>query len=216
LRGKTLWLNDDRAMMRWLGKFEQYHESSIPPSRQLEGAQPVESRRLSLLNSQRQASELKLPSTPDKQGHWPFEVIGLPLPKRGLHLVELESRVLGQALLGEPQPMYVRTAALVTHLAVHLKITPENAAVWVSTLNRARPVAKASVRVYDCTQALLWQGDTDAQGVARIPHALKEPQCDKPGELSGLFVVARARDAQGTEDMAFARCGKIQRMKAKP
>ena len=43
-------------MMRWLGKFEQYHESSIPPSRQLEGAQPVESRRLSLLNSQRQAS----------------------------------------------------------------------------------------------------------------------------------------------------------------
>jgi hypothetical protein len=96
LRGKTLWLNDDRAMMRWLGKFEQYHESSIPPSRQLEGAQPVESRRLSLLNSQRQASELKLPSTPDKQGHWPFEVIGLPLPKRGLHLVELESRVLAR------------------------------------------------------------------------------------------------------------------------
>ena len=38
--------------------------------------------------------------------------------------------------------MYVRTAALVTNLAVHLKITPENAAVWVSTLNRARPVAK--------------------------------------------------------------------------
>lgn len=214
LRGKTLWLNDDRAMMRWLGKFEQYHESSIPPSRQLEGAQPVESRRLSLLNSQRQASELKLPSTPDKQGHWPFEVIGLPLPKRGLHLVELESRVLGQALLGEPQPMYVRTAALVTNLAVHLKITPENAAVWVSTLNRARPVAKASVRVYDCTQALLWQGDTDAQGVARIPHALKEPQCDKPGELSGLFVVARARDAQGTEDMAFARSGWNQGLEA--
>lgn len=205
LHGKALWLNDDRAMMRWLGTFQQYHESAIPPAGNKDSRHAVESRRLSLLNSQREARELKLPRAPDKQGRWPFEVIGLPLPQRGLHLVELESRLLGRALLGEDTPMYVRTAALVTNLAVHLKTTPENAAVWVTTLDRAQPVAKASVRVYDCKQALLWQGDTDAHGVARIPRALREAQCDTPDSLGGLFVVARVRDGQGGEDVAFAR-----------
>lgn len=61
----------------------------------------------------------------------------------------------------------MRAAALVTNLAVHLKIAPESAAVSVSALD-APAGGQAMLRVYDCAQALLWQGDADAQGVARI------------------------------------------------
>lgn len=51
-------------MMRWLGEFEQYRESSLHQAASLRARSRLEGRRLSLLNSQRQASELKLPSTP--------------------------------------------------------------------------------------------------------------------------------------------------------
>ena len=39
----------------------------------------------------------------------PLEVVGIPLAERGFYVVELESRRLGEALLGRDQPRYVAT-----------------------------------------------------------------------------------------------------------
>ncbi|MFC3624745.1 alpha-2-macroglobulin [Vogesella amnigena] len=203
LGGQGVLLRSDGDIMRWLGKVLRYHESSINVGQGRE----VESRRLSLLHGVPQAKRLALPASPDSKGRWPFEVVGIPLAQRGLHVVEIESRLLGKALLGGNKPMYVRTAALVTNLAVHFKRSPENAAVWVTTLDRAQPVAGAQVRIYDCRQQLLWQGRTDKQGVARVAQELQEASCADAESLDGLFVTARVNDGNGVEDVSFVRSG---------
>lgn len=202
LAGQALRLSDDRQMLQWLNKVERYHESRIPNK----AGKEVESRRLSLLSHERTAQPLKLPTQPDAQGKWPFEVVGIPLPKPGLYVVEVSSRLLGKALLAADKPMYVRTAALVSNMAVHLKRSPENAAVWVTTLDKGRPVPDARIAVYDCKGEALWQGRTDSKGVAFIGSRLDEGSCARDDEQSsGLFVTAHARDAQGNEDVSFVR-----------
>ena len=123
-----------------------------------------------------------------------FEVVGIPLQKAGFHIVEIESRLLGAALLASPKPMYVRTTALVTNLAVHLKHGKDNSLVWVTTLDGGKPVANAEVRVSSCTGESLWQGRSDAQGRALIEQALpKSYDC---------FLFASARLG---EDYSFVR-----------
>ena len=54
---------------------------------------------------------------PKPGGAKAFEVVGIPLEHAGFYVVELASPKLGAALLGEPQPFYVRRAALVTNSA---------------------------------------------------------------------------------------------------
>ena len=102
----------------------------------------------------------------------PFEVIGIPLPQPGYHVVEIESPRLGQALLDRAAPMYVRTGVLVTNLAVHFKWAPVNSGAWVTTLDKGKPVAGAAVQVSDCRGVKVWSGQTDAQGFARIDQEL--------------------------------------------
>ena len=85
----------------------------------------------------------------------------------GFYVVEIESDILGAALLGQPKPMYVPTTVLVTNLSVHFKRGIESSLVWVTTLDKARPVAGAAVEVIDCTGTRLWQGTTDRDGIAR-------------------------------------------------
>ncbi|MBL8380161.1 MAG: alpha-2-macroglobulin [Burkholderiales bacterium] len=119
------------------------------------------------------SATLPLPS-----GGKAFEVIGIPLPEPGFHIVEIESERLGAALLGKPAPMYVRAGALVTNLAVHFKMARGEAgggAVWVTTLDSARPVAEAAIRVSDCAGAALWTGKTGPDGVAAIRTSLARP-----------------------------------------
>lgn len=197
--GSTLSLKDDKAMMAWLAKIENYHESTV----HIQG-KDVQTRRLSLLKNEKSATNISLPGAPNAKGKWPFEVVGIPLKTPGLHIVELESKVLGKALLDSNKPMYVRTAALVTNLAVHFKHSKENAAVWVTTLDTAKPVADAKIAVYNCAAELLWQGKTGANGAVQIPQFLKEKSCEGRG-LSGFFITARKIDAKGVEDVSFAR-----------
>ena len=72
---------------------------------------------------------------PQLQGSAPAatEVLGVPLPQRGYHLIEVESRILGSALLSPRAPMYARTGALVTNLSVHFKRGRSSSLVWVSS-----------------------------------------------------------------------------------
>ncbi|HEV8717156.1 MAG TPA: MG2 domain-containing protein [Candidatus Binatia bacterium] len=105
---------------------------------------------------------------PKPNGAQAFEVVGIPLETPGLYIVELQSARLGAALLGKPQPMYVPTAALVTNLSVHLQWGRAAALAWVTTLDNAQPVAQARVTAQDCTGKILWQGDTDRQGIAHL------------------------------------------------
>jgi uncharacterized protein YfaS (alpha-2-macroglobulin family) len=200
LGGQALRLSRDADIMSWLAKVQRYHESHLPAGKD----KTIESRRVSLLNKNRDAAPLKLPSQPDKNGKWPFEVVGIPLPKPGLYVVEVSSRLLGKSLLGADKPMYVRTAALVTNMAVHLKRSGENAAVWVTTLDTGKPVPDAAIHIYNCKGEALWAGKTDKNGIATAGMQLNGGECSNE-ELSGLFVTARAKDAQGNEDVSFVR-----------
>lgn len=134
---------------------------------------------------------------PKPGGSSEFEVVGIPLAKPGYHIVEIESRMLGAALLATPKPMYVRAAALVTNMAVHLKRGRDNALVWVTTLDTGKPVPDAEVRVSNCDGTALWQGRTDSQGRAMIDKAL--PGADCKGDN---FIFASARLG---EDYSFVR-----------
>jgi len=128
------------------------------------------------------------------------EVLGIPLPEPGLYVVEVASRPLGEALLGKPEPMYVSAAALVTNLAVHLKWGRQSSLVWVTSLDRGEPVGDASVRVHDCTGRVLWQGPTDAQGLARIdalPGRSEVPSCSYADEKPDPF-----RDWRGNQPLS--------------
>jgi len=123
------------------------------------------------------------------------EVVGIPLAGPGLHVVEIESRALGLAHLGADRPMYASAVALVTNLSVHFKWGRESSLAWVTSLDRGRPVAGASVAVFDCDAKELARGTTDDDGLVRLA-GLPEPDSDTTcgGYTrydSGLLVMAR-------------------------
>jgi len=135
---------------------------------------------------------------PKPGGGKAFEVVGIPLPDPGFYVVELQSEILGAALLGKPAPMFVPTTALVTNLSVHFKWGLESSLVWVTSLGQAQPVNGAAVEVCDCNGKALWQGKTDAQGLARItglPAHGESPECQSPSYSEfnrGLTIFARS------------------------
>ena len=167
-----------------------------------------ESREVPLLDKSVKPKQLDLPPSPAGQSR-PFEVVGIPLTP-GFHVVEIASPRLGASLLdpklGPQRTMYVRTSALVTNLGVHFKLGRENAAAWVTTLDKGQVVAGASVRVSDCRGKELAVALTNAQGVAMFDGLSPEPpSCnDKDGSnASAYFVSARHQGADGVADLAF-------------
>ena len=217
----------EAEVLRWFHRLQRHHETQLSArdlgrpeaewhlwqentdARGRKQRQRVErmiaTREVSLLATEAQARRLALPP-PAAGDARAAEVVGIPITEPGYHVIEIESRRLGQALLAQAAPMYVRTGVLVTNLGVHFKHGRDGSAVWVTTLDRARPVAGAEVAVHDCAGTRLWQGRTDAQGLARVEGALsaRTPTC---GGEDGLFVTARQRDAQGRVDMAFVFSG---------
>lgn len=152
---------------------------------------------------------------PKPNGEKAFEVVGIPIMKAGFHIIELESPILGAALLDKPRPMYVSSAALVTNMSAHFKWGRESSLVWVTSLDKGLPIAGADVNIRDCKGKLHWHGKTDADGIARVTKKLRDnlPFCsdtqgnakeedeytdnDQPmlgGMSGGLFVFARKHD----------------------
>ncbi|NRF69205.1 alpha-2-macroglobulin [Aquincola sp. S2] len=164
------------------------------------------SRESALLAGQPEVRRLELPQLQGGDPR-PFEVVGIPFSEPGYHVVEIESQVLGERLLASRAPMFVRTGVLVTNLGVHFKRGHENSLVWVTTLDRAQPVAEAEVALHDCVGKPLWQGRTDAQGRALVPQALPDPNEEHCSWQSGYYVTAtklmRGAQGQPVRDSAF-------------
>ncbi|WP_342051714.1 MULTISPECIES: alpha-2-macroglobulin family protein [unclassified Cupriavidus] len=219
-------VDDDGAVLRWLGLVKRMHETSWTRGeldavlagrspyevRNPRNAPSIETRSVSLLDKAAGVRKLDIPK-PTGGDPRPFEVVGIPLPEPGFHVVEIASPRLGAALLGRQAPMYVRTAALVTNLGVHLKIARAatdgdmSGLVWVTTLDDGKPVANAAVAVRDCNGKLYGEARTDATGVARFDKLPASRHDDCANGLSGYFASARiAADhpqARGKADMAF-------------
>ncbi|MBA4048585.1 MAG: alpha-2-macroglobulin, partial [Sphingomonas sp.] len=106
-----------------------------------------------------------------------FEVVGVPLAKPGFYVVELASPRLGAALLGRNAPRYVASSALVTNMSVHFKWGRGASLAWVTTLDGAKPVAGADVRVTDsCDGRTLATGRTDSSGAVRFTSGVDDPE----------------------------------------
>ncbi len=138
---------------------------------------------------------------PKLNGAKAFEVVGIPFKEPGFYVVEIESALLGASLLESRKPMFVSTAVLVTNLSVHWKWGRESSLVWVTTLDRGQPVKGARVSIKDCTGKDLWQGGTDAQGLARVGALAPLDQLPSCGDRlydQGLLVQA---ETEG--DLAF-------------
>ncbi|MDO9315981.1 MAG: MG2 domain-containing protein [Burkholderiaceae bacterium] len=208
-------LQSDAEMLAWYDKLHRFHESELSAqeaglpkaqwvtteslvdergrSTRQQVERRVQTRTLSLLKADTSAKRLDLPQLNGGDPR-PFEVVGLPLAEPGYHVVEIESARLGQSLLDPRAPMYVRTGVLVTNLGVHVKLGRENSAVWVTSLDRGRPVEGADVAINDCFGKRLWAGRTDARGLAIVKLALDLQVGECPNE-AGYFVTARKADA---------------------
>jgi hypothetical protein len=169
-------------------------------------AKYVDTRSISLLTKQTNVTKVALPAK-DKTDPRPFEVVGIPLKQAGFYLVEIQSAQLGNSLLLDARPMFVRTTTLVTNMSVHFKHGVVNSGVWVTTLDHAKPVTGARVQISDCNGQPVWNGVTDGAGFALVGIELQQPRydstCVEMGTPSAYFVSARKTDASGQEDMAF-------------
>ncbi|WP_428420195.1 alpha-2-macroglobulin family protein [Methylibium sp.] len=224
-------VHSDADILAWYARLQRYHERELTareaglPERDWFTTERdtdakgrvtlrrverrIASRELSLLAKDADAKRMDLPQLQGGDPR-PFEVVGIPIAQPGYHVVEIASARLGQALLDKAAPMYVRTGVLVTNLGVHFKHGRDASVVWVTSLDRGRPVAEAEVAVNDCSGRRLWAGRTDAQGLARVPQALDAGRSDCQVD-EGLFVTARKRiedgPAKGATDLAFVFSG---------
>lgn len=168
----------------------------------------IDTRSVSMLAENPNATTITLPGVKTAAKHREFEVLGVPLQQPGFHVLEAKSASLGQALLANKNPMYVRSSVLVTNMAVHIKKGRDDLLVWVTTLDDAKPVAHAQVNVLDCSGKTLLTGQTGSDGIWHYRKAVKgEDYCNNT-QLSGLFVSARIGPdhplAAGTGDYSFA------------
>lgn len=194
----TLKLPDgDVDLLKWLQRFRKHQDdqSCYQCTRRDEQGRRLDPdpRSFSLLAKEPAAKAQALPRT---QAAKEFEVLGLPVPQTGVYVHEVESRWLGTSLMETPAPMYVSAMSVVTNLGVHLRSGKENALVWVTALDTAKPVANADVALYECKgRTVVWRGRTDAQGIARISNP---PDFSAWGEcMSSHAVIVRSGQDRG-------------------
>ena len=219
LPGESLSIRDEKQVIAWLRRLQHleqapegsdeaerglygpgmqsvFHLFPSPSGRGARGEGAQGERRESLRDFPNMDAR-KAFTLPKPGGGKAFEVVGIPLPGTGFHVVELASPRLGAALLEQKRPYRVAAAALVTNLAVHFKQGRESSLVWVTSLDKGEAVAGAEVAVRDCGGKLYARGKSDALGRFPIRRALP-PRDDLPSCLDAYdhqyFVSARSGD----------------------
>ncbi len=182
----------DGEVARWLREIEEASESSSE-NRKI-GTETVSVNTTgtrSILRGAGADMKMALPGSGKD-----FEVIGIPLTQPGFYVVELASPTLGKALLDRDVTRYVAAGALVTNMAVHFKWGHDRSLAWVTSLDTAKPVASADVRITDsCTGRQIARGSTDAQGrllVTGLPEPTSGGSCDSDSTEHPLMISARS------------------------
>ncbi|MFN3232355.1 MAG: alpha-2-macroglobulin family protein [Alphaproteobacteria bacterium] len=162
-------IEDDKAIASWIRRVQ---EAQRPSGRwEYDTEDPKKKSWVETTGSQSvfdKDDETRAFTIPKEHAADKLEVVGLPLKEPGFYVLEVASPLLGASLLGEDQVRYVATTALVTNMSVHFKSSSEGPMIWVTTLDKARPVAGAVVAVTDiCTGELRWSGETDKNGLAK-------------------------------------------------
>ena len=170
--GRTVRIADDE--MRIMRRYQDFIRRAYERKFVTKARPYLREGEVSAIVDSDQAVSFELPR--GGQNERALEVIGIPLKKPGFYIVELASPRLGRALHGEEKPYYVATSVLVTNLAVHLKHGRESSLVWVTSLDRGKPVAGAHVTVRDCTGHVWFEGKTDAEGIAAAGDSLPPPE----------------------------------------
>lgn len=212
---------NDAEVMRWLKRFSRLDEHTVDTiaikdiMADREKVQwgnhqtpSLDTRSISIFGTEQvDLVQIELPQMMGTEGGG-AEVIGIPLEQSGFHVLELRSPTLGSALLANNDLMYVRTTALVTNLAVHIKYSAEDFLAWVTRLDTGEPVANAKVNISNCQAKLLHSGTTDELGRLYLGQPLERTEGCYYSDIGDYFVSASiAADhpaAQGTEQYSFA------------
>ncbi|MGE5086943.1 MAG: MG2 domain-containing protein, partial [Bacillota bacterium] len=172
----------------WTGKLSAKKFKDIIAALGRVMREPYGAEKSSVVGAVTQKIQVKKPMAPSET-----EVVGIPLKGPGFYVVEMQSALLGKSLIGKAAPYYVRSAALVTDMAVHLKYINSVAWVWVTQLKTGTPVMEAQVSLYDVRGHLVGSGKTDSQGWAEIQIASLGSNDDGPF-MDGFFAVAEKGD----------------------
>lgn len=173
----------------WTGKFNEKDFPALLKALNSVQKSPNGSERLSNLNG----AEVKNIVVQKPLQASDAEVVGIPLKQNGFYVVEMESALLGQEILNKKAPYFVRSAALVTNMAVHVKYNQQEAWVWVTDLKTAKVVSKAIVKIYDVRGAEVARATTDENGLANITFKRNLdtwPKQDDGFYYDGFFAVA--------------------------
>ncbi len=164
----------------------------------------IDSRNFAVISHLPETTKLTLPHLQTSQNE--TEVVGLPVTAPGFYFFEAESPVLGEQLTTNAQPMYVRSTALVTNMAVHLKTSDTGALVWVTRLDDAQPIPHANIRLSACDNKEIATGQTDDKGVfhfkGKLPE-LKNCAYDKYAYMASATLAKEHPMSYGVEDYAF-------------
>lgn len=158
---------DPALAFRWFARLEEHgpDKGLFKPSDGIPSTRRVPSRGAP---SDRDPGTFDIPESrrPDA-----IDIVGLPLEGKGLHLIEVQSALLGRTLFDRKTPARVATGALATDLAVHVKKGRSATVVWVTRLSTGAPVAGARVAAVDCSGEKVRRASSDASGLATIETA---------------------------------------------
>lgn len=174
------------------------------PTEYHENEKEIDSRNFAVISHLAETTKLTLPTQKTSQNE--TEVIGLPVTAPGFYFFEAESPALGEQLTKDAQPMYVRSTALVTNMAVHLKTSDTGALVWVTRLDDALPIPNANIRLSACDNKEIAAGKTNDKGVFHFKGKLPELKNCAYAQYAYMASATLAKEhpmSYGVEDYSF-------------
>ncbi len=92
---------------------------------------------------------------------------------------------------------YETTHFFVSDIGLHLRAYPQKMLVFASSLKTGQALENSTIRLYNAHHDIIWQGATDHQGKATIPHPIEQAQlitADYQNQLSFLSLTTPALD----------------------